>query len=173
MNRWTAVPLATALSLSMATGWPGAAAATQPDAQVLHGTLEFCEEAPCELGTLDAVGPLAGPVTAEIIGDRPNHRYSLTQLDLRLTTPDADSVTLAITLRNTGVDESDPCRVPFTLDGRWHVHDGSGRYADLQGEGSVHIDALAIDHDDQCGNTPTSYGEWNLSGRAHHLAAGQ
>jgi hypothetical protein len=158
--------LATALgAISLLAGTTPAGAGA-PELQSFDGTLQFCGPA-CDLGTLTAVGPIAGTATIEIISDRPNHRFSVTQAQVRLTLDGTDTVTLAITLRSSDGDVSGPCRVEFNEDGRWRIIDGTGRYADLQGEGLLHNDGLAIDHDPQCPGTPYSSIDWHLTGRAH------
>lgn len=153
-----------AISLLAGTAPAGAAA---PEVQSFEGTLQFCEPA-CDLGTLTAEGLIAGTATLEIISDRPNHRFSVTQAQVRLTLDGTDTVTLAVTLRSSDGDVSEPCRVAFNEDGRWRIISGTGRYADLQGEGLLHNDGLAIDHDPQCQGVPYSSIDWHLTGRAHH-----
>lgn len=145
----------------------GPAGATTPEALSFDGTLRFCEPT-CDLGTLTADGVIDGIATVEILSDRPNHRFSVTQAQIRLTLGDTDSVTLSVTARSSDGDDSDPCRVTFNEDGRWRIISGTGRYADLQGEGLLHNDGLAIDHDPQCEGPPYSSVDWHLSGRAHH-----
>lgn len=142
------------------------ASATAPEDQFFNGTLQFCD-ADCDLGTLNASGPIDGTATIEVISDRPNRRFSVTQAQLRLTIDGTDTVTLALTLRGSDGDVSEPCRVAFKEDGRWRIIGGTGRYADMQGEGLIHNDGLAVNHDPQCGGTPYSSVDWQLTGRAH------
>lgn len=139
------------------------AGATPPLAQSFDGTLQFCEPA-CELGTLSAEGPITGHLDVEIVDDRSNRNFTMTHAQARLTI-DGDSVTLAVTLRASDEDASDPCRLRFNEDGRWRVISGTGRFADLRGEGDLHNEGVAIDHDPSCAGTPLTAIDWHLTGR--------
>lgn len=160
---WTAI--AASVVALLAASAP--ASATAPEIQSIEGTLQFCEPA-CDLGTLRAAGPVAGTATVAILSDHPNRRFSVTRLRLLLTIDGTDTVTLAVTLHSTGSDVTDPCRVTFDEDGHWRIASGTGRYADLQGEGLVHNHGLAVDHDPSCGGSPYSTVDWHLVGRARH-----
>lgn len=159
--------LAVAFAAASMLGASVPAGATAPEEQSFDGTLQLCES-DCDLGTLNASGPIDGTATIELISDRPNIRYSVTQVELRLTIDGTDSVTLALTLRSSDGDVSEPCRVTFNEDGRWRIIGGTGRYADINGEGLLHNDGLAVDHDPSCEGTPYSSVDWHLTGRAHH-----
>lgn len=158
--------MAAALGMASMFGVLTPASATAPDGQTFSGTLRFCES-DCELGTLEASGPIDGTATIEFISDRPNRQFSITHAQLRLTIDGTDTVTIAMMLRSTDGDVSEPCRVSFNEDGRWRIIDGTGRFANLRGEGVIHNDGLAVGHDPQCEGAPYSLVDWHLTGRAH------